>query len=121
MNNQEDRNVAKAWVSLQYAERNSPEFDSLFWAHMRLDEILDNDAEHCWQIINEIREIDSSDFLLSNLAAGPLEDLLARSGGAFIERIEKLAQKDEKFRRLLAGLWKNNIPDEIWARVQGAI
>ena len=35
MNNQEDRNVSKAWVSLQYAERNSPEFDSLFWAHTR--------------------------------------------------------------------------------------
>ena len=121
MSNQEDRNVASAWVRLQYAERNSPEFDSLFWAHMQLDEILDSDAERCWAIINEIRQIDGSDFLLSNLAAGPLEDLLARSGDTFIERIEELAQKDEKFSRLLAGLWKNSISDEIWARIQRVV
>lgn len=121
MNVPADYDIAKAWVALQYTERNSSEFDALFWAHMSLDELLDDDRERFWLIINEIRKIDDSDFLLSNLAAGPIEDSLVRAGETFIERMEELARRDEKFKRLLGMLWKNEIRDDIWVRIQRVI
>jgi hypothetical protein len=51
------------------------------------------------------------------LAAGPLEDLLADSGPAIIERVEAEARRDAKFCHLLGGVWRSHMPDEIWDRV----
>ncbi|SFW69654.1 hypothetical protein SAMN02800691_3034 [Luteibacter sp. UNCMF366Tsu5.1] len=89
-----------------------------FWAYMALDEVRDRDLERYWEIINAIRRMDDSNYMLSNLAAGPLEDLLSSSGSAFIDRCESLAKTDERFKYMLGMVWKNNIPDDIWERVR---
>ena len=52
------------------------------------------------------------------LAAGALEDLLADHGPDYIDRVEDTARKDPKFNRLLGGVWKNSITDDVWHRVQ---
>jgi hypothetical protein len=52
-----------------------------FWARMALDDIRGHDLERYWEVINEIKRLDDSDSVLSNLVAGPLEDLLVTSGG----------------------------------------
>ncbi len=56
--------------------------------------------------------------LLSNLAAGPLEDYLVVHGESEIARLESLAKHDVSFRQLLAQTWKNSMSDEVWERVQ---
>jgi hypothetical protein len=56
--------------------------------------------------------------VLAYLAAGPLEDLLARHPHAFIDRIERLATSDAHFRRAVSGVWGwNSIPSDVRARL----
>jgi hypothetical protein len=51
------------------------------------------------------------------LAAGPLEDYLAKRGVKVIAEIEAHAGADVKFKQLLAGVWKNSIDYKVWERV----
>src|SRR5262245_6605108 len=57
----------------------------------------------------------------SCLGAGPLEDLLSGYGEKFIERIERQAAADTKFRLSLAGVWQSGMSDELWRRVTNAL
>lgn len=76
--------------------------------------------ETAWPLLLKILKKASSDAAYALLAAGALEDLLARHGQAFIERIETEARRDPKFRMLLGGVWQNTMPEDIWLRVQKA-
>jgi hypothetical protein len=49
-----------------------------------------------------------------------LEDLLAIHGDKFIDRIEAEAQVDPSSAKLLVGVWKRQMSDEFWGRVQAA-
>lgn len=89
-----------------------------FWAYTALDDLRHDDVERYWNIINEIKRLNDSDEVLLNLAAGPLEDLLANSGREFIGRCEVLAKTDDRFKLMLGMVWKNTIPDDIWTRIE---
>lgn len=52
------------------------------------------------------------------LSAGPIEDLLARHGDVFIDRVEHGASGDPNFAKLLGGVWKNSMSDAVWERLQ---
>ena len=54
------------------------------------------------------------------LAAGPIEDLLSFHGERFIEKLEDEARQDRRMAWMLGGVWQDQMPDEIWNRVQGA-
>ena len=59
--------------------------------------------------------------MLAGVGAGPLEDLLTGYGMKFIERIEKYASTDAKFRFALAGVWKSSMSELLWQRVSHAL
>ncbi|HVI53559.1 MAG TPA: hypothetical protein VM621_00735 [Luteibacter sp.] len=118
MNEFKDTDIARGWVEMYRMAEGSEARNTSFWAYMALDDIRGHDLERYWKIINEIRRLDDSDSVLSNLAAGPLEDLLVTSGSAFIDRCEALAKTDDRFKAMLGMVWKNSIPDDIWERVQ---
>jgi hypothetical protein len=52
------------------------------------------------------------------LSAGPIEDLLAQHGDAFIDRVEIEARRDPSFAKVLGGVWQNSMSDEVWKRLQ---
>jgi len=56
--------------------------------------------------------------ILESLAAGPLEDLLARHGATVIGRVEGEAKSNPAFATVLGGVWQSTMSDEIWERVQ---
>jgi hypothetical protein len=109
--------LAEAWIRLYRLPEDAPERESSFWSHERLRELVDEDPEAAWDIIPVIRR-EGSAVVLSNLAAGPLEDLLVAHGGRFIDRVEDLAGRDARFRKLLAATWPNSIPREVWERIK---
>ena len=74
--------------------------------------------EVAWTAILEILDGELTEEQISILAAGPLEDLLAKHGAKFIDRIECEAKSNSRFNHLLGGVWKNEIAQEIWVRVQ---
>jgi hypothetical protein len=114
----ETRRIAENWIRLHQLPKDAPERNSFLWASARLNDLCRDEPEDAWQAIDLIRRSDSSDLILSNLAAGPVEDLLAKHGDAFIDRIEELAAKDREFRKLLGAVWRNEIAEDIWIRVK---
>ena len=112
--------IATAWMRCYRRKEWSPEREEFFWAWERLNDMVSKSPEDAWTIIETIRQSNPSEWVLSNLAAGPLEDLLAKHGPAFIDRIETLARQDPTFRHLLGGVWQNAIRDDIWTKVMAA-
>jgi hypothetical protein len=85
-----------------------------------MDWALEGEADRLWLFILTTYRRNISERVISVLAAGPLEDLLARHGSIFIARVEELARQDQKFNFLLGGVWQNTMADEVWMRVQAA-
>jgi len=78
------------------------------------------DPEIAWQAILEILQRDLTDDERALLAAGPVEDLLVWHGGAFIDRIEAEAKRNPRFNHLLRGVWRREMPHEVWERIEKA-
>ena len=70
-------------------------------------------------IVKVLGRIDGSspNPLLAALAAGPLEDLLAKNGGAVVDQVEVLARRNPKFRLLLNGVWDSTIKPEVLSKL----
>jgi hypothetical protein len=77
-----------------------------------------NEPETLWLLVLEIHHRDQSIAVQQVLSAGPIEDLLAQHGEAFIDRVEAEARIDPRFAKLLGGVWQNSISDAVWNRVQ---
>jgi hypothetical protein len=111
--------IITAWIAAQQAKQGSPEYAKNWWAVSEvMDWELEGEGDRLWQFILEIYKRDLSDKVIGVLTAGPVEDLLAKRGVEFIDRIEELARKDPKFNYLLGGVWRNAMSEEVWQRVQ---
>ena len=76
------------WLALQRTSESAPEYDQLFWAHDRASDLCSDSPEEAWDFILATLAQDHSSTVMENLSAGPLEDLLAKHGALFIERVE---------------------------------
>lgn len=70
-----------------------------------------------WQFICSALGQAESDDELGHIAAGPMEHLLGSHGDS-IARVETRASADRKFARMLTGVSKHTMADDVWARVQ---
>ena len=120
MNNQEIELLVASWIACGNAAQGSEEHEKHFWAVNRVMDLELDDPELLWKLILEITEFELSEKAASSLAAGPVESLLAHHGKDFIDRIEKEARENSRFRDILRGVWQNLMPDDIWARVEKA-
>ena len=113
--------VVDAWILGSEAKNGPAERERNWWAvDLVMDWTLEGEADRLWLFILSTYRRNLSDRVVSVLAAGPLEDLLAKHGPTFIERVEELAREDKKFNHLLGGVWQNTMSDEVWKRVQAA-
>jgi hypothetical protein len=87
-------------------------------AYSQLDDLLFDDPENGWLVIQEIATKEISEEVMAVFAAGPVENLLSRHGPLFIDQIEEKAQNDPKFNFVLGGVWQNLMTDEIWKRIK---
>jgi hypothetical protein len=73
-------------------------------------------------ILNALRntKADPAHQTFQNLAARPLEDLLSDHGPEMIERVEAEARRNPAFNLLLGGVWRGDISEDIWSRVEAA-
>lgn len=114
---------ADALVSgyITHAERGADD-DEYFWAWDALYDMVRDDPESAWPIIQKLIDQAPSDLVLAYIAAGPLEDLLCEHGPAMIDRMLKLAEKDYCFRRTLRAVWGwNRMPEKIRARIDEVV
>jgi hypothetical protein len=88
------------------------------WASEKMIDLALENPEELWDPILEILKRDPPTEVIEVLAAGPLEDYIAKLGERVIDRVEAQAAADAKFRNLLGGVWRNSMSDAVWARVQ---
>ena len=106
--------LVEAWIGGHESEDGTPEHERNWWAISQvMDWALDGEADRLWVFILTAYKRNLSDRVVSVLAAGPLEDLLAKHGPMFIDRVEQLASQDEKFNSLLGGVWQNTMSDRV--------
>ena len=119
MNDLELNRIVDAWIAGQDADQGTTTYESNWWASSQvMDWSLDGEAELLWRFILVAYKRDISDRVTAVLAAGPLEDLLAKHGPLYIDRVEQLAKDDGRFNSLLGGVWRNTMTDEVWGRVE---
>lgn len=118
MDEKELDTLVRAWVELHHTPDICPDYEGNVWVLESISNITIQDPELLWRFIKKILLCDVNEYILANLAAGPLEDLMVYHGDDFIERVEKLANTDKIFRRTLGGVWKSSIPEHIWNRIR---
>lgn len=115
-----DKNNIEEWATsyISFEEKPTPKNDDdpAWWPVRQFYELVHEKPELCWDAILKILESTSNEEILSGLAAGPLEDLIEEHGPAFIERIEREALQNAKFKKLLRGVWKSST-EQIWERI----
>jgi hypothetical protein len=119
MDDQKLNELIDAWIAY-YDAPKSREREKFEWAAQAVlawSGRSSGDSEMLWQFIMAAYKRDLSDLVLANLAAGPVEDLIANFGAKYIDRIEELARQDPRFNQLLGGVWKRGGPGDIWDRV----
>lgn len=102
--------------------------DELFDAGFALNIMAHDDPERAWDVILNIVDVldekalvsgdGDAQKLASNLAAGPLESLLAKHGENFIDRLEQKARVDRKLAHVLSNVWQNEMLDSVWNRIR---
>jgi hypothetical protein len=110
------RNLVDAWIAAVDASTDSD--DPKYWA---VNEVISWDIrqnpETMWRFILAVCKRDLSMQTTGRVAAGPIEDLLSQAGELYIGRVEFLARRDPKFRKVLGGVWQLSMSDEVWGRL----
>lgn len=121
--------IAEAWIkhTTKHIGVEAIEFDQIAF---ELDSACAHDPDLAWEIIkiiadmyqhediSENRQNDYSRIILENLASGPLEDLLTYHGKNVISKIEIEAAANDKICWLLKKVWRNEIDQQVWDRIQ---
>lgn len=105
--------LARVWIE----QSGKPQKDQNdLWSELRdyEREITNNEPDRMLDMILEVLKIETNERMLGYLAAGPLEDVI---GMNTIDRVEREAAANERFRHLLGGVWYYSAPDELKARL----
>ena len=103
--------LASKSADVELAEQNA-------WAAMWLIGLEDDDPDRAWDCLVLAAEDDRfSKDNLGLLAAGLLEDLLSKRGQDYIGRVEQLALSSPRFAWMLGGVWRAQMSDDVWRRV----
>ena len=92
--------------------------EELYWSYEKLDEICWEHPFKAFEIILDILKASKNEYVLSNLAAGPLESLLSRHGDQILTLVEDEVKSSPEFRELLQGVWQNTMSDDLWQKVK---
>jgi len=76
-----------------------------WWAVDEIDGLVRRDPEEGWETTCMLISRATSDELLANVAAGPLEDLLVAYGPELIGRVEEECKRNDRLRLALSGVW----------------
>ena len=110
--------VAEGWIRYQLAAEGSAELEASWNCVSTTFDIRAGDPKLLWRLILAIHSRDQSPDVQMVLSAGPLEDLLSYHGSAYINTVEQQASEDPTFARLLGGVYRHLMSDDVWRRVK---
>jgi hypothetical protein len=118
ISNEELRSLAAGWIAYWHDPKNEATWDAWNISDDRMTEFVDDAPMEALRLILAIHTQDQSVAVMQTLSAGPIEELLTKHGPAMIGVVEIEARKDPSFAKLLGGVWRNRMTEEVWARLQ---
>lgn len=122
MNEIDVERISTGWIreySAPNKDKKPNDREYAYW-DILTDFVYAND-KHAWPIILHIINNSKDEFVIANVAAGPLESLIAQNGQEYLDKIAVEARQNPKFLYALRGVWQNQTPDDVWAEVQAII
>lgn len=109
--------LMECWLASQSSDAQMKEENC--WAVMEPSDEARENPERAWAcLLFAVADARFSNAHLGLLAASTLEDLLSFHGPQFIERVEHQAGIDSRFASMLGGVWRFQMSEDIWQRVQ---
>ena len=102
-----DRKLAAAWIRIQRS----------WWAYEELATACEKHPRKAWRLLEHIASRATTDELIADLGAGPLEDFIRLHAPRFIGQIERRAASHGRFRRALSHAWLPEATDRTSARL----
>src|SRR5690349_19542559 len=100
--------LANAWIDAQERSQHASA------AVQTVIELSEDDPEVLWRLVEVIHSKELSRQVRDMLAAGRLEDLLVYFPDKIFPKVKALAQRDQAFRAMLAGVWLDGNDSPIW-------
>ncbi|WP_126977559.1 DUF6869 domain-containing protein [Saezia sanguinis] len=114
--------IAKAWIE-RYEKINLDDekpmilpADTNPWGDAAMFDLVNYFPGKAFLVIDEVLLQTDHEAVLCNLAAGPLESLLAKYGEAVMPQIEYRAKNSGKFRGLFSWMYQVT-SDELWEQI----
>jgi len=101
----------------KWIEYHQTQNKELFWAWEQLDDAVHDSPNEAFEYILSIAQTTTDPLVLSNLGAGPLEDLLVYHGAEYIDQVETKARQIPQFTQVVKSVWKNNMSNDVWERI----
>ena len=105
--NEADEKVVRAWNLLQ---KN-------WWAHEKVYGACEKQPRRAWRLLGRMAELASTDELVGDLGAGPLEDFVRLHAPQFINQIERRAKESSRFRQALKSVYLPAASDIVSSRL----
>jgi hypothetical protein len=105
-----------AYIEIYESESSNDEHHPCYWA---IEKFADLEMEHPdlnWKAMLQIIAENTSAAVISNLASGPMEELVELHGVEYISNIEREAQSNLNFRILLRELVETS-DKNIWSQI----
>ena len=116
MENEELEKWVDAYIEVYDHEEIVDEFHPCYWAVEKFADLEADAPEFCWEAMKSILAKSSSERVLTNIALGPMEELIELHGADYIGKIEKEAQTNLNFREMLRAVLETT-NEEVWNRV----
>ena len=107
--------IAHAYI--KYCHKNDGAYE---WSSSATIDIwLDARWPDLWDLVKTISLTlyDIDDQTLALIAAGPLEDLLAKAGPTYIDQVIAEAKLNPRLAVMLTGVWRNSMEADVWEKV----
>ncbi|MEW8139520.1 MAG: DUF6869 domain-containing protein [Candidatus Thiodiazotropha endolucinida] len=105
MKSSDDHIIAKSWVAMHLAGSGTKVYEENFWSYEKLDDLVHKDPLRALEIIKAIIMVNSSELILSNLGAGPIENLMCYNDAAVIDDIQIEAEANLLFKKAMSSTW----------------
>ena len=103
MNEEKRLKFATAWLR---AEGEDAEDDQ--WAIIDLQELVADDPDEAWEVLQVIIEHAASDWHLTMIGSAPLEDLMDDYGDTYFDILERAQTNRIKWANALRHVWIGN-------------
>ena len=116
MNQSEREKLINAWFVAHDVGTESPVYEENWWAIETFFNLREENPELLWELILQAIKMEKNEKSLSNLAAGPIEDLMCSYGESLIDRVEKEVKSNPSFKNCIKNVWLDSNDTPVYKR-----